>query len=244
MKRISIALILAAASSAAHADFIGLYLGGGSWKSDFEGNIIANVGLDTDLNVDGTNATYFYAALEHPIPLVPNIRFDHTSIDDTGTGTLTGGLSFGGQFFPVNTVVDTLVDVTHTDLTLYYELIDTGFDFDVGLTGRTYDGEIAMAGGGLIAQSDLEGTIPMLYVRAKVGLPFTGTYIDGNLRTLGSRHSDYNVGIGWETENFILPEVGIQAGYRNMKIDLDQDDIDVNVDTTFDGFYITLNAHF
>ena len=240
LKRLSLTLIFLLAGTGAHADFMGLYVGGGLWKSDFKGDIIANIGLDTDLNLDGTSANYYYVALEHPVPVLPNIRIEHTSVDDTGVGTLSGGFTFAGQTFVINQPVTTTLDLTHTDFTLYYELLDTGAELDLGITARVFDGEVIMN----TARQDLEGGVPMLYVRAKMGLPFIGGYVNGSLKTLGSQHTDYNVGLGWETENFILPEVGIEAGYRNLQVDLDTDDVDVDVDMTFDGYYITLNAHF
>ena len=50
--------------------------------------------------------------------------------------------------------------------------------------------------------------------------------------------------VGWETENFILPEFGIAIGYRSLSIDGDASDIDLQTDVTIDGAFITLTGHF
>ncbi|MFT6038757.1 MAG: hypothetical protein ACI9TP_001549, partial [Candidatus Azotimanducaceae bacterium] len=60
----------------------------------------------------------------------------------------------------------------------------------------------------------------------------------------GNQIADYAVKVGWETENFILPEFGIEAGYRSFSIDADADDLDVNVDTQVDGVFLNLTGHF
>ncbi|MEX0941469.1 MAG: TIGR04219 family outer membrane beta-barrel protein [Pseudomonadales bacterium] len=240
MKRACLALTLAVTCTAAQADFIGIYAGAGTWNADFSGDVISNVSLDSDLNLTGTNANHFYAAFEHPIPLIPNIRVARTAIDDSGTGALTSSFTFAGQTFTASQPVNSKLDLTHTDITLYYELVDIGFDLDVGITGRVFDGEVVVN----TAREDLEGTLPMLYARTKIGLPFTGTYVNASINTIGSRHSDYTLAIGWETENFILPEFGIEAGYRNLSVDLDESDVDVVVDAKLDGVFINLTAHF
>lgn len=240
MKKVCLALILAITTTTAQADFVGIFAGVGTWRSDFSGDIISNVSLERDLNLSGSNSNHFYAAFEHPIPVIPNIRVARTGIDDSGAGTLSGTFTFAGQTFTTSQAVTTTLDLTHTDVTLYYELVDVGFDLDLGITARIFDGEVVVN----TAREDLEGTLPMLYARAKVGLPFTGTYLNASINTIGSRHSDYTLAVGWETENFILPEFGVEAGYRNLSVDLDESDVDVVVDSKLDGVFINLTAHF
>tara|TARA_X000001036_G_scaffold156872_1_gene148975 strand:- start:35 stop:454 length:420 start_codon:yes stop_codon:yes gene_type:complete len=139
--------------------------------------------------------------------------------------------------------VATTIDLTHTDLTLYYEIIDIGFDFDVGITARSLEGQVQMD----MTTEDVDEIIPLLYVLGKMGLPFTRTYFAGTANALafGDREvSDYAITIGWETENFILPEFGIEGGLRRFTVDVAEQDTQVNVDMEVDGIFVNLTAHF
>ena len=87
----------------------------------------------------------------------------------------------------------------------------------------------------------------MLFVHGKFGLPLTGTYlgVEGNVISFsGNRALDYALKIGWETENFILPEFGIEVGYRRFGIEGEASDIDVGVDVAVGGIFINLTGHF
>ncbi|MCB1647772.1 MAG: hypothetical protein KDI36_20095, partial [Pseudomonadales bacterium] len=89
--------------------------------------------------------------------------------------------------------------------------------------------------------------LPMLYGRARFNLPFTGTWVGGDINYVGysgNQIADYALKIGWETENFIFPEFGIEGGYRKFSIEVDEDDADVDVNTDIDGIFINLTAHF
>ena len=63
-------------SFAAHSDTIlGLYAGAGVWNSTFEGTFDNNSLVSTeDLAINDDNSNFFYIALEHPIPIIPNIK--------------------------------------------------------------------------------------------------------------------------------------------------------------------------
>ncbi len=228
---------------AAHADFIGVYVGGGAWISEFSGDIIADLSLDNDLNIQGDTSSYIYAAFEHPVPLLPNIKVAKTRLDDSAVGTLSTDVDFNGELYLANETVATELDLSHTDLTLYYEIIDTVLDFDLGITARYFNGDVGLNGN----REAIDLVLPMLYGRAKIGLPFTGAYIggEGNIISYsGNQLSDLSVHVGWETENFILPEFGVQLGYRQFTLDVSEEDADVAVDASADGVFVNLTAHF
>ena len=235
--------VLAVSGGTAQADFLGLYVGAGYWNAGFDGDVVADVDLDDELSLDGDAGNSFYVRFEHPTPVLPNIRLARTDIKDSGTGTLSTNFTFIGQTFAPSQTVATDLDLTHTDVTLYYELVDIGFDLDLGVTGRWLDGKVAIGP----AEEDVEGLLPMLYAHAKFGLPFTGMYLgaEGNVISYsGNRVLDYALKVGWETENFILPEFGIEAGYRRFGLEGDASDIDVGVDVAVDGVFINLTGHF
>lgn len=225
------------------ADVMGVYGGVGYWKSDFGGDVISDVDVDDDLNISSDNGAHIFVGFEHPVPLLPNIKIARTNIKDSGTGTLDSTFVFQGQTFTVNQSVDTSVDLSHTDFTFYYELVDIGMDVDVGVTGRWFDGEVRVDQ----ASEDLDVVLPMLYARGKFYLPFSGLYVGGDAHGVsysGNRVTDLAVKVGWQTESFIFPEFGIEGGYRKLTLEGDEDDTDVDVNVDIDGVFINLTAHF
>ena len=233
-------MVLLSIATHASADTIGLHLGAGYWNTDFSGNVIANVDLDSELDVKDAGSVYVYAHVEHPLPFIPNLRIARTEIEESGSGTLAGNFNFEGTNFVLGQAVRSSIDMSHTDFTLYYELIDTGADLDVGLTARYLEGEVTLNN---ISES-AEAILPMLYLRGKLNLPFTGTYIGGQANVIsvsGDSMLDADLKLGWQTENFIFPEFGVEAGYRTFDVDVDES---VLIDLEMDGVFINLTAHF
>jgi|SaaInlStandDraft_1057018.scaffolds.fasta_scaffold75923_3 hypothetical protein len=65
----------------ASADFTGLYVGGGSWQASPEGDIgLTDINLESTLNLDAQNNQFVFVAIEHPIPILPNIRVQHSEM--------------------------------------------------------------------------------------------------------------------------------------------------------------------
>ena len=225
--------------SAAHADVIGVHGGIGFWAYDFSGDAISDISLENDFNITSDNGGHAYLALEHPIPFLPNVKVAYTSMSDSSTNALTTGFAFKGVPFLLGQTVNTEIDLTHTDFTLYYEIVDLGFDLDLGITGRLMRGEVSVDA----IKEGVKVVLPMAYASARFGLPFSGLYI-GGLVNAGSDIVDYQLKVGWETENFIFPEFGVEVGYRSFSVDSGEKDFDVNMDVDTDGVFLNLTAHF
>lgn len=236
-------IFLLMAAFAAKADFVGVHGGVGYWDSQMGGVMLAEgIDLEDDLNLAGNSSNHFWFALEHPIPMIPNIRVAQTSMSDSGNGTITQGFDFLGTTYTASQQVQTEIDLTHTDLTLYYELLDiVGTEFDLGVTARWIEADVDI-------QNFVESVnvvLPMLYVRGKFSLPFSGAYVAANLnyaKYSGNGVTDTVVKIGWETKSFIFPEFGVEVGYRDFDIQLDEGIL--NFDAGVTGSFINFTAHF
>jgi len=164
MIKAALAATLAALLSAnVQADTVGLYLGGQIWQSEANG-VLDEKNTLIDFALKKEQQSYYFVAVEHPLPLLPNVRISSTSLDTTGKTNLTQVFSFGGEDFPTDDVIevpddefiiDTKLDtklnasfnVSYVDYTLYYELFDNGFfSFDLGLTARDFDGTVTVTG--------------------------------------------------------------------------------------------------
>ena len=79
-------------------------------------NDVVDVENDLDLESD-TNAN-LSAYLEHPVPVLPNVRLNYTRIEQSGSGEVST------QFDLVSGDVDSDLDLSQFDVTLYYEVLD------------------------------------------------------------------------------------------------------------------------
>jgi outer membrane protein len=82
---LSLSAILALGAS---ADTFGLEMGAAAWASKTSGNIEYkgdSIDLEKDLGYEDLNTNFIWASFEHPIPLIPNIKIQHTKIEDTAS---------------------------------------------------------------------------------------------------------------------------------------------------------------
>jgi len=239
-------LTVAAASSLflavpfAQADVIGLGANVSYWDSDLSGRIVNDgdeVGVDNDLNLDSssnTNATLYF---EHPIPVLPNVRLNYTSVDLSGRGQV--GVS---GFDDVNGDVRSDLEIEQLDLTLYYEILDNWVNLDLGLTARNLSAELTVReiSGTDVSKTKVDGVVPMGYIAARFDLPFTGVSVGGAGNVIsfdGDSLSDFNVYGQYE---FAL--VQLRAGYRRLAVDYEDDDNTLDVD--IDGPFISAGISF
>ncbi len=235
----------------AAADSLGLWVGAGQWDRSAGGYV-----RDTDNPADNfylDNAAqgvamaderegYLYAVIEHPVPLLPNVKVMRTSQGHSGSGTYNR--TFGGITFSED--VDATLSLDHTDITLYWQVLDNVVELDLGLTARQYDGRVRVVGktSGNVGEEAINETLPLGYARVGFALPLTGlsASLEGNLISVGdSSASDITAKVMYET-SFGL---GFEGGVRRQTISLDRaDTATVASDITFDGVFAGLFFHF
>ncbi|SMF64312.1 outer membrane protein [Alteromonadaceae bacterium Bs31] len=250
--RFFIVTVLCVLSATASADTIfGVYGGIGVWQADIDGSMgIDDVPITTnELGIDEQQSQVFYVAIEHPIPVVPNIRLQYTPLEYDGFAVVEREFTWDDITFPANAPTTTQLDLSHTDITLYYEILDNWVSFDLGLTAKMVDGSASVDSrpegtDPITEQTELNGTLPMAYAMARFDLPLSGAYLGGHINYVsydGSTLSDLDVKLGWQYESVL--DVGFELGYRQFKIEL-QEFEDANADLSFDGPYLNLAVHF
>ncbi len=231
---LSMAAAMSLVTSTAQADFLGLYVGAGSWSHDPSGSFNsvgdASIDLGSDLALSDESETYSYIAFEHPVPLIPNIRFESTGLTHEGNA---GSVTFNGQTVSGASVIS----LDSTDTVLYWRLLDNWVNFDLGLNARKLDGEFSVG-----AQTKpLSETIPMVYVAAQFDMPFTGLSVGADLNYSGldgNTLEDLRIRAIYE-----MGVIGFEGGVRTTSIKLD--DVDgVNADLEFDGIFLGAFLHF
>jgi len=240
-------IVVAGAVLPAHADMLGIYVGAQGWQNQVDGGFSQDRNL-VDFNFADKTSGNFYLKVEHPVPLIPNARVRLGKLEGTGQTNLTSNFSFEGKDFSANSTVDTTIDLTNNDATLYWELLDNDIiAFDFGLTAKNLSGELMVDdGNGKLAQEDISVWLPMGYAAVKVRVPFAGVYVYGDANYVsydGSNVHDYEVGVGYDVVDNIAVDVAITVGYREIAIELDDVD-DISADVNFSGFFAGIEVHF
>lgn len=247
---IAISLLGSMCWSSAYADTVlGVYVGGHAWNMDTEGGFSNTTSL-TNFDFDSETKGSFYATLEHPIPLVPNIKIRQTEMDSGGNVTLTSSFTFGDQLFTSQSDLVTDVDVSNTDFILYYELFDNDLvSFDFGLNGKYVDGSLFVQDASdatISALEEFSGVVPMIYSRLELGLPLTGwgIYAEGSFLSIDDHTlSDYQAAITYEFVDNLAVDMTLEVGYRAVVLELEDLD-DIYSDLEFSGVYAGLEIHF
>ena len=252
MKKVSlITSTVIALTTSAMADNIGGEVAIGLWNHDPSGWIqypanstdANKVDLDKDLNLNTKSEVYIRAKIEHPIPLIPNIRFAYTQVHSNGAAVSSRNFKFGNKTFPLSAAITSNTQLDSFDATLYYEIIDTGIDTDLGVTFRYIDGytDLYATGGGLVSplhqRNNISAIIPMIYGNVRVPLPFLDNLsigTEGNFITYdGNTVYDLQADVRYE----FFMGLGVEAGIRVQKYKLDDID-DTSSDIDIEGFFI------
>ncbi len=250
MKSFTLATLIAASSAtvlisaATQADTIfGIYAGAGSWQTDYSGEVGKPAITAADLGVKNNNNTYFYIAVEHPIPLIPNIKLQHTKISRSQSATINQTFEIDGTQFAADTQVDSAFDLSYNEGTLYYEVLDNWFNLDLGLTLRKYSGYVKANSQFNSAEVKADQTLPLIYGKFQFDMPFSGLSagIEGNyIKYQDSTLSDYSAKISYLFDSAL--DAGVELGYRSMTINLDDKNVQTNLELT--GPYAAAIFHF
>lgn len=225
------------------ATVIGFQAGAGSWKHDPSGNFAASVAdtnnradLKNDLNLAEKSEGYSYFVIEHPVPLIPNLKYVNTKLSSSGSGTITTDFTFNNQNYSANNAITSSFTLDQTDIILYYEILDNDLvSFDLGLNAKKIDGQASAisTADGSNESVTFSGTVPMLYAAAEIGLP-AGFALAGEISTLSigdNEISDVSAKVTYTTDF----NLGLEAGVRTMSVKVDVDNVVASMD--FEGVF-------
>jgi len=234
----------------AQADVAGIEVGGYQWSPDYSGTLASDgttlpgtqIDIQQDLGFDSDDHNIIWASIEHPVPMLPNIKIVSSDLQ-TSAQSPAGGVSFDFNGITFNEDVATSVDFSNVEYTFYYEILDNWLNLDAGLTIRQYDGQVEIIGQTTNQRTveDLDFALPLLYVKGRVDLPFTGFFVDGEANIISydnDKISDLLVGLGYESEIGL----GAKAGYRTFTLEVDEDGF--TSDLEFKGAYVSVFFHF
>lgn len=222
-------------------------VGVGYWQPELSGEVASDgedFDVEDDLDFEQDSTNLFEVGVEHPIPLLPNVRLRRLSLQDSATSTLTASRDFGPVTFAADEDVRSEYDLDMTDATFYYKPLDNWIALSLGVTARYMDFEVEIesrerdeserAGGAIV--------IPLAHVGLRADLPLSGFYAAGEVDAIsagGNSLHDARAALGWESARLF----GIEAGYREMGLEIDDED-DLDADIDFSGAYVQANLRF
>jgi outer membrane protein len=249
MKKIIFTLLCSSVATPAWCDILGFQAAAGQWYINLKGDVGQNGSTTTldDLGFDNETSNVFWAQFEHPLPIIPNIRLMHSTISSTETSTTTQRFTIGGILIDAQVRVLTDMDLSHTDATFYYEILDNWVTLDVGITARQMQGYMEIQSEVTdTARAELEGVLPMGYVNLQLDFPGSGWSVGSTVNAIsyrGDKVTDVSGRIGYAFEVTPLMDIGVNIGYRTMSILAEEFD-DLYADATISGSYAELIIRF
>ena len=244
-KLIGICLFFLLFSSVTQADVLGFSVGVDYFNYDMSGEVRSPVAADGAVNIDfdDSNDVNFYAQLEHPVPFLPNVKLQQNNLQADGLIPLSDPGFLGGA----TVFVSGDIDLSHTDVVLYYEILDNWVNLDLGLSAKYFDGytrfELESQGQLVIDdESDFDDWIPMVYAKAQFDLPFTGFSAAATVEALSfdsNKVVDLDLALKYQSDFGF----GADLGYRSLDVDL-RNSNSFNSDLKTDGFYLGANFSF
>jgi outer membrane protein len=230
----------------AQADFVGLNIGASHWAPELSGSFSgtgdpAPIDLSGDLGIDDDpSQSWLVLTLEHPIPLLPNLRYQEFDLNTSGLSN--SSFIFNGT--PFSGTINSTFDLSHDDIVLYYELLDNWVSLDLGLDIKVFDGEVEVnESGGPTETVLVDDTVPLFYISARFDLPYSGFYIgadiNNNFNTGDGTAEDSSIMLGYESGSGL----GLEGGIKKFSIDLD-DINNLNTSLEYDGIYLNGYFHF
>jgi len=247
MKKIILSTVCASLLTVnANADFLGVEAGYALWTPALTGTIkngsdLVDMEKDLGFGEKETNS-FMWAYLDHPLPLIPNIKIQQTNYSDKSSNTLSKNLTFAKKGFVASEATASELTLNQTDIILYWRLLDNWVNFDVGIETKAIKGNIKIDSQTKHIDEDLSVNLPLAYAKARFDLPFSGFSVEADIATAsfdGNSFTDIKAAVVYQTSIGL----GALAGYRNETLKLD--DIDNNdADITITGMFAGVFYHF
>lgn len=207
MKPVVPALLLALVPTFANADVLAVKAGAAVWSAEGDG---------PGFSKDAQQQLSLTGALEHPIPLIPNVKLRYWDYSESRNA---GNL-----------------ELTTLDAVLYYEILDNpAIDLDLGVTATKFmDGEAP-------GTRKFEGWLPQLYgtVRVPILGSDLGVYSEMTATSWdGTKAYDFEGGLDYTLDMPVL-DLSLRLGYRQVESDFDEFD-DYSGKLEFSGWSLGL----
>ncbi len=239
-------LLIPASSSAFEVGARGYY-----WFPSLDGNVEVDkarivgtsIDFEKDLGIDDESyptIEAFIQADKHHFSVA------YTSIEYSGTKTLTRSIVFDGKTYSASDLVNSLIEYRQVDFAYQYDFLNlenilAGFSLG-GVFQVTYlDGKVGLKTTGIDEKEEFALPIPMIGLNLHVGL--LADILEGRMRGTAIGYSGNMIyELAGDVSYTPFPFLDIHGGYKIFVIDIDEDDI--VLDYGLSGPYIALTFSF
>jgi len=235
-----LALVTLLTLSQLHADMIGGEVSLGFFNHDPSGNASyrsSDASLEDTFGFTEEQDIFLKAYLEHPFPLLPNVKLGYTTLSHDGSNSVED-FSWGDIDIPAGSTenINSSLSLDITDVTLYYEVLDNWVEVDAGLTLRYISGDMGVSTVGEYDNADFSIWAPLLYGKARFNVPVTDLsfQLEANAISYWDMTAyDYELSARYT----LLMGIGLEAGYKSFHIDSDDLVDGFHADMDFSGPY-------
>ncbi|MGL4448948.1 MAG: TIGR04219 family outer membrane beta-barrel protein [Shewanella sp.] len=230
------------ATSVQAATVVGFKMGGDYWHADTSGSFADKGQPQQNFGYSSSAQGSYWIAVEHPLPLIPNIKVRENSLDQKG-GKADADFSFNGHDFSGK--VTAYTDLSNTDFILYYELLDNDIlSFDLGAAYKLMNGSLRVQDPGHPEEKGIDSGILMAYASTELGIPGLGLFGFADLMqgVTETNVHDFAIGLGWGFDGTAV-DLRVRVGYREFVFDANNFS-GVSADTKFDGYFAGVEIAF
>jgi hypothetical protein len=213
------------------------------------------IDVKNDANLGDKTKPWAKFKLEHPIPVIPNIKLAYMPMKFDGSGNVARNINWGGQTYQANADFNLSVTLDRVDTTLYYNFpfiktVTAGkLDVEFGLNVRTimFEGKLSgtTTGGQRVTESkSITLPIPMGHLAAEIR-PINQVSLVGELNYIGYKNNayyDYVAGLRLNSPVRTPLKPFVEVGYRYEKLKIDEQD--VKIDLKIKGLYALVGVRF
>ena len=237
-------------ATTASADFARIEMGGGTFMPTPTGSLTYTDGTSsgsyTSLEKVQSNI-YAWMLVKHPIPVIPNLRLEYTTLSDEGKAQ--GNFKDISVPIPLDTA--STLEFTQVDVIPYYNILDNTawITLDLGLDIKVIESEYKVDAIGAFTgyNENIRVVMPLAYVRTRVQIPITEIGLEADVKYItygGDTVYDVRVKVDYTLGFIPIIQPGLELGYRMQKYDISSNDEKTKLKLDFSGVYAGLMLRF
>lgn len=216
--------------------------------------------LLSPLGVANTPVPEFFIGYRHNFPVIPHFKARHAQLQYEELSTSGIDITFAGETFTAGTELLTNIDLTKQDIQLYYPVLNSWLQFDVGADIINFTYEVELTGAAETTTPD-DGTggesstavsataranAQHIAIFTQYGFQFPESKLSfaGDISYLKDgdtviREVDHHLKLTWETRS---GEFDSKLGYRSWQYAHNFDELALDLKST--GYYLALSYSF
>lgn len=245
LKLVSLLCLSMLMSVKSHAEVFDISVGTQYWDYDLKGNVRTDIAAEGSVNInfkDNSNVDYFII-FEHAVPYWPNLKIKRNNIQSDGLMSVRLPDVLSGNIARVNADIN----LSHTDVVLYYELMDSWVNLDLGLSAKYFNGHnrfkyVLLDYTLYRDDTKFSDWLPMLYLQTQFELPLTGLSAKAAVESITfdrNRATNFELSLQYQNSFGLAADIGYRKldvnlkNYKNFKSDLKAN-----------GYYLGVNYSF